>query len=60
MTEARQAYEFALVRDCRGSAGKCVLGDAGAQNVKRALEPGGLGVKITRYQAVSNLVQRRP
>ncbi len=60
MTEGCQAHKFPLVGNGGGSARKCVLGDAGAKNVKRALESGGLGAEIARYQAVSNLVQRRP
>jgi hypothetical protein len=60
MTEACQADEFALEGYGRGGSGKCVLGNAGAKNPKRALEADGLSAGIARYQAVSNLVQKRP
>ena len=60
MPEAGKADELALMGDGGDCAGERMLGDAGAQNVKRAPESNGLCGEIARYQAVSNLVQMCP
>lgn len=60
MPETGQADEFAFIRDCRGSSGKGASRDSRPKDIQRALKAGGLGAEISRYQAVSNLVQRRP
>jgi hypothetical protein len=60
MTETRQTDQLAFVRDGRRRAGKRMVGDAGAQDIKRTLEPYVLSGEFARYLAVSNLVQRCP
>jgi hypothetical protein len=48
MPEAGKADQLALMGDGGDSAGERMLGDAGAKNAKRAMEPSGLSGQVSR------------